>query len=54
MPGAMLKHAGSICPSHAQKCHVRTNATNATNARVQDSTSHLTYLSVHEEMGVKS
>lgn len=33
MLGAMLKHPPSICPSDAQKCHVRTNATDATNAR---------------------
>lgn len=36
MPQAMPEHPASICPSHAQKCHVRTNATDATHARIQD------------------
>jgi hypothetical protein len=41
---AMLKHAGSICPSHAQKCHVRTyERTQLTNAsKTQDH--HLLFL----------
>lgn len=46
MLGAMLKHGRSMCPSHAQKCHVRTNATDATYARIQDPHPHLKFLSV--------
>jgi len=30
MLGAMLKHPRSICPSHAQKCYVRTQRTQLT------------------------
>lgn len=46
MLGAMLKHAGSICPSDAQKCYERTQRTNATDARIQDIGKSLLFLNV--------
>jgi len=44
MLGAMPEHAGSICPSHAQKCYVRTNERTQLTYAVKAKDSHLTFL----------